>query len=165
MYISVNNNTNKKKFWFFLSTFYTIWYRLSLKTISRYCPFKCTHGLCPWWARWTVLTGSINIDMESFFLLLLMFKCTLDLKIGLVEGEVKLLPSPPDSCSNIYLRHLGYSSPLFFFILRCNSWTSVWQKTQVFSTMLFTVFLLADFYGLQTYKKICETRQLESIPE
>ncbi len=38
MYISVKNNTNFKKFLFL--SIYTIWDRLSLKTISRYCPFK-----------------------------------------------------------------------------------------------------------------------------
>ena len=38
VYISVNNN---KKFKIFLiRSIYTIWDGLSLKTISRYCPFK-----------------------------------------------------------------------------------------------------------------------------
>ncbi len=38
VYNSVNNNTNFKKFQ--ILSIYTIWNRLSLKTISRYCPFK-----------------------------------------------------------------------------------------------------------------------------
>ncbi len=38
VYISVNNNTNFKKI--YILSIYTIWDRLSLKTISRYCPFK-----------------------------------------------------------------------------------------------------------------------------
>jgi hypothetical protein len=38
MYISVNNNTNFKKK--YILSIYTIWDRFSLKTISRYCPFK-----------------------------------------------------------------------------------------------------------------------------
>jgi hypothetical protein len=38
VYISVNNNTNFNNFLFL--SIYTIWDRLSLKTISRYCPFK-----------------------------------------------------------------------------------------------------------------------------
>jgi hypothetical protein len=37
-YISVNNNTNLKKI--YILSIYTIWERLSQKTISRYCPFK-----------------------------------------------------------------------------------------------------------------------------
>ncbi len=36
--ISVNNNTNLKKIE--ILSIYTIWKRLSLKTIPRYCPFK-----------------------------------------------------------------------------------------------------------------------------
>jgi hypothetical protein len=36
--ISVNNNTNSKKI--YILSIYTIWDRLSQKTISRYCPFK-----------------------------------------------------------------------------------------------------------------------------
>jgi hypothetical protein len=36
VYISVNNNTNLKKN--LILSIYTIWDRLSLKTISRYCP-------------------------------------------------------------------------------------------------------------------------------
>ncbi len=36
--ISVNNNTNFKIFW--ILSIYTIWDGLSLKTISRYCPFN-----------------------------------------------------------------------------------------------------------------------------
>jgi hypothetical protein len=38
VYISVNNNTNSKKF--LILSIYTIWDRLCLKSISRYCPFK-----------------------------------------------------------------------------------------------------------------------------
>ncbi len=38
VYNSVNNNTNLKKI--LILSIYTIWNRLSLKTISRYCPFK-----------------------------------------------------------------------------------------------------------------------------
>jgi hypothetical protein len=38
VYISVNNNTNFKKIE--VLSIYTIWDKLSLKTISRYCPFK-----------------------------------------------------------------------------------------------------------------------------
>ena len=37
-YISVNNNTNLKKI--YILSIYTIWERLSQKTISRYCPFN-----------------------------------------------------------------------------------------------------------------------------
>jgi hypothetical protein len=37
-HISVNNNTNFKSFW--ILSIDTIWDGLSLKTISRYCPFK-----------------------------------------------------------------------------------------------------------------------------
>jgi hypothetical protein len=37
-HISVNNNKNFKSFW--ILSIYTIWDGLSLKTISRYCPFK-----------------------------------------------------------------------------------------------------------------------------
>ncbi len=38
VHISVNNNTNFK--FFQILSFFTIWDGLSLKTISRYCPFK-----------------------------------------------------------------------------------------------------------------------------
>ncbi len=38
MNISVNNNTNLKKMC--ILSIFTIWDGLSLKTISRYCPFK-----------------------------------------------------------------------------------------------------------------------------
>jgi hypothetical protein len=38
VYISVNNNTNLKKI--YILAIYNIWDGLSLKTISRYCPFK-----------------------------------------------------------------------------------------------------------------------------
>jgi hypothetical protein len=38
VYISVYNNTNLKKI--YILSIYTIWDRVSLKTISRYCPFK-----------------------------------------------------------------------------------------------------------------------------
>jgi hypothetical protein len=37
VYISVNKNMNLKKF---ILSIYTVWDGLSLKTISRYCPFK-----------------------------------------------------------------------------------------------------------------------------
>ncbi len=45
VYISVNNNTNFKKILFL--SIYTIWDRLSLKTISRYCPFKFFYVIKP----------------------------------------------------------------------------------------------------------------------
>ncbi len=38
MYISVNNNTNKK--FFLVLSIYTRWDGLSQNTIPRYCPFK-----------------------------------------------------------------------------------------------------------------------------
>jgi hypothetical protein len=38
VHISVNNTTNLKKI--LILTIYTIWDRVSLKTISRYCPFN-----------------------------------------------------------------------------------------------------------------------------
>ncbi len=40
MYFSGNNNTNFKKVQ--ILSIYTIWDRLSLKTITRYCPFNST---------------------------------------------------------------------------------------------------------------------------
>jgi hypothetical protein len=41
-YISVNNNMNFKIF--LILSFYNIWDRLSLKTISHFCPFKSMNG-------------------------------------------------------------------------------------------------------------------------
>jgi hypothetical protein len=43
VYISVNYNTNFKKF--LILSICTIWDRLSLKTISHYCPFKLGRGV------------------------------------------------------------------------------------------------------------------------
>ena len=64
VYISVNNNTNFKIFLFL--SIYTIWDRLSLKTISRYCFFKGPKHE-KFVAVWHIATKPLNLEASDTF--------------------------------------------------------------------------------------------------